>query len=689
MQSHYFGCRINPAMPDVWTRFEIDAPIANAEGGEAGIFNVKGAGPVRRVAKVYNTAAKATLDPDAFEALAFLTSKYTEFSQAMPFVAWPLEVLFTEERPLPINHLDALAGITMKRIDGVTTLEKLTTNGTGRVGLGNEAAVRIAATISGQLRKLHQHGIVFCDFNPRNVLVTTNKASVSFVDADAFQHGFGHRIFTKPHFTPGYASIDHLQNKPGARTPADDNFVLAIHVFQLLTDGGHPFKTGPKFEPPGGAPLFGEVSPDDNILAHRWPYSNIAVYHPPGQTPRHYARLHPELKAMFTRAFEHFQPPTAEEWENLLPRFRDSADDPATRVQAPNPNAVSPPPRPASPPAPKRVAYSVPPPTVIVPALAPPKRRSAFITTLSVIGAILQFILLVLGTLLRGGPMAVLRLLTGMLGSFAFELGRRYPRQVFGAFAMLIAGAMLGHYVGTPAQPGPIATYAPAYHAPQPSPPKPKSIAKPAPDPASVKEAAGEREVLPWKVNTDTREAASAFNPLTQVRPPAADGPSNLTRVKRPAPPAAEPAIDAEDVKARAMESERQRAAGRTAYRTPRSWGRARGDAPVEVGWRWLFLRVGVPIADIVQAILERGVDLGLLLFAAGEKPKPPSVVGATRARRLDNLPAVSADAREQLPAGFRLPECVLPVLEKMSEDVAAHRYFEGRGSKLQKMVRL
>ncbi|MCK9911414.1 hypothetical protein MXD81_19840, partial [Microbacteriaceae bacterium K1510] len=93
----------NPAMPDVWTRFEIDAPIANAEGGEAGIFNVKGAGPVRRVAKVYNTAAKATLDPDAFEALAFLTSKYTEFSQAMPFVAWPLEVLFTEERPLPIN----------------------------------------------------------------------------------------------------------------------------------------------------------------------------------------------------------------------------------------------------------------------------------------------------------------------------------------------------------------------------------------------------------------------------------------------------------------------------------------------------------------------------------------------------------------------------------------------------------
>lgn len=100
-----------------------------------------------------------------------------------------------------------------------------------------------------------------------------------------------------------------------------------------------------------------------------------------------------------------------------------------------------------------------------------------------------------------------------------------------------------------------------------------------------------------------------------------------------------------------------------------------------------MFLRVSMPISDIVKAILERGIDLGLLVFATRKESKPPPVVAATWACRFNYLPAVAADVRKQLSTSFRFPKSILPILQKMLEDVAAHRYFKWWGSKLQKMV--
>lgn len=355
MQSHYWGCLVRPQNHDVWTKYDVDKALANAEGGEGGIYTLKPHAGEKRVAKLYNSASKALLKPDAFKSLALLTSKYAELSKpnALPFVAWPIEVLFTVKHPSSIQHLPTLAGITMRHISGHGVLEKLTTNGNGRFGLGTEKAVRIAATIAHYLHRMHEHRIVFCDFNPKNILVSNDHSSITFVDADAFQHAFG-TAFTKPHYFPGYASPAHIEGKPGPRTPADDNFVLAIHIFQLLLDGGHPFDTGPAYNPTGDP--FATITPHNNIKDRRWPYTNVALYQPPGETPKHYARLHPDLRAMFTRAFHHFTPPTAAEWEAVLPRF-------ASNVEG----TTSPPP-PAKPPA------QSPTPTLAKPAQTPPRQ---------------------------------------------------------------------------------------------------------------------------------------------------------------------------------------------------------------------------------------------------------------------------------------------------------------------------
>lgn len=361
MQTQYWGCRVQ-SPHDLWTQYEIEKPLANAEGGEGGIFTLKPHPGEKRVAKIYNAASKALLNPDAFRSLAFLTSKYAEISHpsALPFVAWPIEVLFTVKHPSSIQHLPTLAGITMRHVSGHGVLEKLTTNGNGRFGIGTEKAVRIAAVIANYLSRMHKHGIVFCDFNPKNILVSNNQSNVTFVDADAFQHSIIPNVFTKPHYFPGYASPDHIDAKPGPRQPADDNFVLAIHIFQLLLDGGHPFDTGPAYNPTGDP--FATIIPHDNIKARRWPYSDVSKYHPPGETPHHYARLHPELRTLFERAFVQFNPPSAAEWDAVLPKYRASVEGPSS------------PPRPPT----KLISPTAPPPAAHRPApqatpSAPPK----------------------------------------------------------------------------------------------------------------------------------------------------------------------------------------------------------------------------------------------------------------------------------------------------------------------------
>lgn len=535
MQSHYFGCRINPPNPDVWSRLELANPLTNGTGGEGGIFTLKNSGTPERVAKIYNQASKGLLNPEALKALAYLTSMYSQFSatNSMPFVAWPIEVLFLNEKPLPGTHLSALAGITMRRITGHVTLEKLTSNGSGRVGLGNETAVRLATTLAGHLKRMHRNEVIFCDFNPRNVLVSHDRKALVFVDADAFQHKCG-TVFTKPHFSPGYASPDQLALKPGPRCAADDNFVLAIHIFQLLTDGGHPFTTGPMYEPPG-APLFGSVTQDDNIKTRRWPYSDVRKYHPPGDTPQLYARLHPELKAMFVRAFQNFAPPTAEEWENLLPRFSSSVEDPAAPKQTPRNGAHGGPTG----------------PTVVVPQFAHRPRSlltKAHFTAMFMIGVIGWFMraslraIRFVPTIARATNAIFTYIGRGLkdVGNSLLELFGAALRAGAAVGAMALAFAIIAKLAGTS----------------DPAPPIQPTLASTTP--ATVPKP----EILPWKATP----ALTAPEPPDEVLPWKKPKKSSATS---PNQEPTTPELTPEQIRERALRLERERKAAQLAKPLP------------------------------------------------------------------------------------------------------------------------
>ena len=101
----------------------------------------------------------------------------------------------------------------------------------------------IAANLATVTAALHRSGYVVGDFNERNILVNSN-ALVTIVDCDSIQvpNGDGPPFLCavgRPEFTaPELLDVD-LRLSP--RPPSSDNFALAIHVYQLLMEGRHPF----------------------------------------------------------------------------------------------------------------------------------------------------------------------------------------------------------------------------------------------------------------------------------------------------------------------------------------------------------------------------------------------------------------------------------------------------------------
>jgi serine/threonine protein kinase len=220
-----------------------------------------------------------------------------------------------------------------------------------RERLDVEGKARLAARLADSLDKLHAAGIVFSDMNPKNFYLTDAYTQVRFIDADSFQAPLKGNPIPSRGVTAGYASPDaitaHKANRDVLRTQADDNFVLAILIFQLLVDRAHPFATGSKFAEKVRATL------NENILARRYAFSDISRFHPEGDTPDLYVRLATPIKTAFHRSFLTPHTVPAADWVQLLLAHSTA---PFTQAPTPEPDPAvwNAPPAVAAPPNPPR-----------------------------------------------------------------------------------------------------------------------------------------------------------------------------------------------------------------------------------------------------------------------------------------------------------------------------------------------
>ena len=234
-------------------------------------------------------------------------------------LAWPAQVVMEN---------GSFAGFLMPTVDTDTSVElhRIANPSDRRAATGETAWMRgfswkylvsVAANLAHATHVLHTSGSVIGDFNERNILVTS-QARVTLIDCDSMQFtGSGGRVYFcrvgRPEFTP-----PELRRADWAKTvrhPSSDLFALAIHVYQLLMEGEHPFR--------GAWSGAGEKPPVPDLAATgTWAFERRGMLGPrpvaidAGLVPA-------SIRKMFRQAFEDgaIRParrPTALDWQREL-----------------------------------------------------------------------------------------------------------------------------------------------------------------------------------------------------------------------------------------------------------------------------------------------------------------------------------------------------------------------------------
>jgi amino acid transporter len=293
-----------------------------AEGGEGWVFAVTA--PRAVVFKKYKpeTLAKATdLERKVRAMVANPPVEWRDVSGHVT-LAWPSDVVLEDGR---------FAGFLMPVVDTQNTVElhqianptdRDTTTGAKEWtrGFTWKYLVRTAANLAQATQVLHGAGSVIGDFNERNILVSS-QARVALIDCDSMQVRApgGERYLCRVgrmEFMP--PELQRANWSTTVRQPSSDLFALAVHIYQLLMNGEHPFRgtwtgTGEK--------------PDAPILARQgdWAHKRGGRLKP-RRRAIDIGLLPDEVKVLFRRAFEDgaTRPsarPTAQEWHVALSRL--------------------------------------------------------------------------------------------------------------------------------------------------------------------------------------------------------------------------------------------------------------------------------------------------------------------------------------------------------------------------------
>lgn len=279
-------------------------------GGEASVYRV--AGEPELLAKIYTRPSA-----DREDKLLWMIGNPPADPAAKlnhTSIAWPREAVY---------HEGHFAGYLMPHIrDSVQVLNvfhprlrQQTFHRFTRIHLHN-TAFNIAAALGA----IHARAYVVGDLNESNVLVARSTL-VTLIDTDSFQVRVPGRFGAvrthfcevgKPEYLP--PELQGADLKTTVREPEHDRFALAVLVFQLLTDGNHPFRA--RWVGSGEKPSFQE-----RIRRGWFPYrEGVGRYVEPAVPLE---TMHPLLVDLFKRCFilGHDSPaarPKPAEWENAL-----------------------------------------------------------------------------------------------------------------------------------------------------------------------------------------------------------------------------------------------------------------------------------------------------------------------------------------------------------------------------------
>ena len=291
-----------------------------AVGGEGEIYDIVGQSGL--VAKIYKPGKVSVAKEHKLVKMVNEPPARSVLTQ----IAWPQDVLY---------DAGSFVGFIMPKMKTHEALNVIYEFGSSAKypEMPWENRLIIAENLCAVLNSVHAVGHVCGDFNPKNISVNPNTGEIVFLDTDSYHIQDGGATYRCDVGIPEYIPVE-VQKKmrsgmslSTATLPTfsqtTDNFALAIHIFQLLMNGVHPFACA--IIPSQSS--IAAPQPSDNILRGDFPFMvkktgvKIPVFAPD------ISILPKEIQSLFRRAFVegHSNPnarPSSVEWHRALRNLR-------------------------------------------------------------------------------------------------------------------------------------------------------------------------------------------------------------------------------------------------------------------------------------------------------------------------------------------------------------------------------
>jgi len=207
-------------------------------GGEGEIYDIIGQSGL--VAKIYKPG-KVSSDK---ERKLIRMVNFPPDKDVLSQIAWPQDVLYNAGK---------FVGFVMPKMNINEDLNVIYEYGSSAKyhNMQWENRIIIAKNLCVVLQHIHNSGYVCGDLNPKNISVDPKTGIVVFLDTDSYHIEDGNNIYRCDVGIPEYLPIEIQRKMRGGSNLATaalptfskdtDNFALAIHIFQLLMNGVHPF----------------------------------------------------------------------------------------------------------------------------------------------------------------------------------------------------------------------------------------------------------------------------------------------------------------------------------------------------------------------------------------------------------------------------------------------------------------
>ena len=297
-------------------QFSLGAKIKS--GGEGIVYEV--VGHPSKVAKIYlpNILSERKNLEDKILAMIKQPVKNAIDSLGHVFICWPEEALY--------DNSGFFCGFIMPKASSKTHLQFLYQSDSRKQKFPEftwKVLLAVAYNLSHAVESVHTAGHIVGDFNPNNILIDKS-GKVTLIDVDSFDITSASKRYPCEVGVEDYLAPE-LQGKNmkySIFTKESDRFSLAIHVFQLLMDGNHPFHSVVKSNL--NSKHTSPIAP--HIASGECGY--IKLSHngdiPPGAPP--YNMLPQKIRDLFYRVFNYSSAinsisknrPSAYEWANAL-----------------------------------------------------------------------------------------------------------------------------------------------------------------------------------------------------------------------------------------------------------------------------------------------------------------------------------------------------------------------------------